>query len=251
MGIQINHLHFSYGRKAVLNDFTFHADYGDLVYILGPNGVGKSTLFRCILGLLKPASGDVMIDNKSVSDYPLQELSKVIAYIPQSCKPTFDYTVLQTITMGRTAHLSLFSSPSQKDYEICRDVMKKLGIFKLADRGITQISGGERQLALIARALVQNAKILIMDEPTSNLDYGNQLRIQTQMRDLAHEGLLIIQSSHNPQYALQFADHIAALDNGTNVAYGRPNEVITSALLNRLYGIEVTIQNGLLMPTLT
>lgn len=250
MGIVIDKLYFSYGNKEVLNGFSMKANYGEYVYVLGPNGVGKSTLFRCILGHLKASSGNVIINGKSILSYKIPELAKVIAYIPQSYTPTFNYTVMQTIAMGRTAHLSIFSSPSEKDYEKSKEIMDKLGIYNLADRGIAEISGGERQMALIARALVQDAKILVMDEPTSNLDYGNQLRIQTQMRDLAHEGMLVLQSSHNPQYAMQFADHIAAINNGVNVAYGKPSEVITSNLLKQLYGLEVKVQNGFLLPTL-
>jgi iron complex transport system ATP-binding protein len=199
---------------------------------------------------LKASSGDVLINGKSISSYNIPELSKVIAYIPQSYTPAFNYTVMQIITMGRTAHLSIFSSPSESDFEKSRKVMKKLGIYDLADRGITEISGGERQMALIARALVQDAEILIMDEPTSSLDYGNQLRIQVQMRDLAHEGMLVLLSSHNPQYAMQFADHIVAINNGVNVACGKPSEVITSNLLRQLYGLEVKVQNGFLLPIL-
>jgi iron complex transport system ATP-binding protein len=251
MGIVIDKLHFSYGNKEVLKGFSMTANYGEFVYVLGPNGVGKSTLFRCMLGYLKPSSGNVLINGKPISSHNISELSKVIAYIPQSYTPTFNYTVLQTVTMGRTAHLSLFSSPSKSDYEKSKNIMKKLGIYDLTDSGIAEISGGERQMVLIARALVQDAKILIMDEPTSNLDYGNQLRIQAQMRDLAHEGMLVLLSSHNPQYAMQFADRIVAINNGVNVAHGKPNEIITSNLLKQLYGLEVEVQNGFLLPTLT
>jgi iron complex transport system ATP-binding protein len=153
--------------------------------------------------------------------------------------------------MGRTVYMPLFASPSDSDYEKSREVLEKLGISDLAERGVTEISGGERQLVLIARALVQDAKILIMDEPTSNLDYGNQLRIQNKMRHLSEEGMLVIQSSHNPQNALQFADRVIAMYDGMNVASGKPGEVINPNLMEQLYSLKVEVRDGQLIPFLT
>jgi iron complex transport system ATP-binding protein len=251
MSLSIENLYFSYNSAPVLKGVSFSADYGELIYILGPNGVGKSTLFRCILGQLKSSRGNILISGKSISDYSIAELAKEVAYIPQSYKPTFNYSVLQTVTMGRTVYMPLFASPSDSDYEKSREVLEKLGISDLAERGVTEISGGERQLVLIARALVQDAKILIMDEPTSNLDYGNQLRIQNKMRHLSEEGMLVIQSSHNPQNALQFADRVIAMYDGMNVASGKPGEVINPNLMEQLYALKVEVRDGQLIPFLT
>ena len=248
MSVEIEDLHFSYSSHEVLKGFSLSASRGEIMYVLGPNGAGKTTLFRCLMGHIKPSSGKVLINGKPTDNYSSQELAREVAYIPQSCVPSFNYSVRQIAAMGRTSHLSLFASPSEKDYRITDAALEKLGIRQLADCGISEISGGERQLALIARALSQEAKILIMDEPTSNLDYGNQLRVQSLMRTLAHEGMLVLMSSHNPQFALHFADRVAAISGGKSIACGKPEEVINSSLLSELYGGSVKVSNGLLLP---
>ena len=248
MSVEIEDLHFSYSSHEVLKGFSLSASRGEIMYVLGPNGAGKTTLFRCLMGHIKPSSGKVLINGKPTDNYSSQELAREVAYIPQSCVPSFNYSVRQIAAMGRTSHLSLFASPSEKDYRITDAALEKLGIRQLADCGISEISGGERQLALIARALSQEAKILIMDEPTSNLDYGNQLRVQSLMRTLAHEGMLVLMSSHNPQFALHFADRVAAISGGKSIACGKPEEVINSSLLSELYGVSVKVSNGLLLP---
>ena len=248
MSVEIEDLHFSYSSHEVLKGFSLSASRGEIMYVLGPNGAGKTTLFRCLMGHIKPSSGKVLINGKPTDNYSSQELAREVAYIPQSCVPSFNYSVRQIAAMGRTSHLSLFASPSEKDYRITDAALEKLGIRQLADCGISEISGGERQLALIARALSQEAKILLMDEPTSNLDYGNQLRVQSLMRTLAHEGMLVLMSSHNPQFALHFADRVAAISGGKSIACGKPEEVINSSLLSELYGVSVKVSNGLLLP---
>lgn len=249
--LRVEQLCYAYGEKEVLKKVCFSAKAGEYVYILGPNGVGKSTLFRCMMGHLKASSGNVYIDHKEIKEYTPTALAKKVAYIPQSCNPSFNYTVLQLAMMGRTAHLSPFSSPKQEDYEITYEVLKRLGIEDKAECGICEISGGERQLTMIARALVQRAEILFMDEPTSNLDYGNQIRIQLQMKKLAEEGLLVIQSSHNPQHAMLFASQITALYEGGVVASGSVQQTITSKLLYKLYGLKVEVQGNMLIPVIS
>ncbi len=248
MSVEIEDLHFSYGSHEVLKGASLSAESGEIMYVLGPNGVGKTTLFRCLMGHIRPSSGKVLINGRPIFAYSAQELAKEVAYIPQACVPSFNYSVRQIAAMGRTAHLSLFAAPSENDYQITDAALEKLGIRQLADCGISEISGGERQLALIARALAQEANILIMDEPTSNLDYGNQLRVQSLMRTLAHEGMLVLMSSHNPQFALHFADRVAAISDGKSIACGKPAELINSSLLLHLYGVSVEVSNGLLLP---
>ena len=248
--LRVNELCFGYGSQEILKNISFSASSGEYVYILGPNGVGKSTLFRCIMGHLKPRQGEVKIQGKAASGYKPSELAKKIAYIPQSCHPTFNYSVLQLVMMGRTAYLSPFASPKASDYEMTYKVLEKLGLKEKAACGIREISGGERQLAMIARALVQEAQILLMDEPTSSLDYGNQMRIQMQMKALAKEGLLVIQSSHNPEHAMFFADEVIALNEGSILAKGKAKEILTEELLMKLYGLEVEVREQLLIPKL-
>lgn len=249
--LRVDQLSYAYGGNPILKGVSFSADRGQYVYILGPNGVGKSTLFRCIMGHLKAASGSVVIADKKVEDYSVKELAKKVAYIPQSCNPSFNYSVLELVMMGRTAHLSAFSSPREKDYDLAYKVLEHLGLQDKAKCGICEISGGERQLAMIARALVQEADILIMDEPTSNLDYGNQIRIQSQMKKLASEGLLIIQSSHNPQHAMLFADQIVALCDGKVIDSGKADDIVSADLLFKLYGLRVNVKDKILIPIIS
>lgn len=239
----IDQICFEYGAHQVLKDISFSANKGEYVYILGPNGVGKSTLFRVIMGHLKASVGSVWIEEKKISDYKVSELAKKVAYIPQRCHAAFDYSVMQLALMGRSAYLSPFSAPSEKDYIMAYETLEKLGIRDKADCKIRKISGGERQLAMIARALMQQASILIMDEPTASLDYGNQIRIQMQMKQLTKEGYLVLQSCHNPEHTMLFADKVIALYDGKVVAAGTVEETMSEKLLWRLYGLSVVLDH--------
>ncbi len=237
--IMVESLNFSYGKHLVLDDISFAVKGGEMVFVLGKNGAGKSTLFKCILGHIKRAGGAIEIDGAPLDNYNARDLAKRVAYIPQASAPTYNYTVRQMVTMGRTVHLPPFSSPTKEDDSIVSDALQRMSIFDLAEEGFGEISGGERQLALIARALVQQGKILLMDEPTSNLDYGNQLRVLKSIKELAQSGLTVLVTSHNPQQALYFGDRVLALDCGSVKAFGAPKEVLTPALVRDLYGVNV------------
>ena len=176
MSIEVRNLNFSYGNRQVLHDISFTANSGEFLSILGPNGVGKSTLFRCVLGLLSGYTGTVSVDGTDVRSFSVREMAKHIAYIPQSSHPIFNYSVSDIVLMGRTSGLSTFRSPKKQDVELSQWAMEKVGISHLALRCFHRLSGGEQQLVLIARALVQKAPVLMLDEPTANLDFGNQLR---------------------------------------------------------------------------
>lgn len=240
--LSVESLCFAYGTHEVLKGVTFETHQGELIFILGQNGAGKSTLFRCILGNLKPSSGSVKVDDLEVRNYKLKELAKKVAYIPQATAPTFNYSVRQMVTLGRTAHISPFASPGEKDNIIVSEVMDKLGILEIADSGFSEISGGQMQLALIARALAQQSNLLLMDEPTSSLDYGNQLRVLSQVKQLCGQGHSVIVTSHNPQHALLFADKVLALVSGTVRALGAPAEVLSEELIKELYKVDVTLE---------
>ena len=179
MAIDVRTLSFSYGGAPVLQNVSFSARGGEVIALLGPNGVGKSTLFRCLLGFLKPQRGEVRIDGKALSDFSRRALAREIAYIPQSYSPTFNYTVRESVLMGVTAKLGALEGPTAAQQALVMRTLSQLGIAHLAERGSRKISGGERQLMLIARALVQNARVLIMDEPTANLDYGNSYALHS------------------------------------------------------------------------
>ena len=239
MSIEVKNLRFRYGARPVIGDVSFTAEKGELLAVLGPNGVGKSTLFRCLLGFLKPVSGEILVDGKELGAYSRRELAKKIAYIPQSHSPAFDHTVLDSVLMGMTAQLGVFEQPGQAQREKAVQMLRALGIKKLSSRGCMKISGGERQLMLLARALVQDASMLIMDEPTANLDYGNSCRVMERVKKLGQTGYTIIFSTHDPNQAFSYATKVLALKDGGVMAVGAPEAVLTEDVLSRLYGIPV------------
>lgn len=242
MQIELENVSFSYGVVPTLHDVSCSVRQGALVAVLGPNGAGKSTLFRCILRLLKPSAGTIRLCGEDTAAIDRRRLAKLAAYIPQSSTPVFNYTVEDAVLMGTTGALSALQAPSRTERERCARALEQLGISDLAQRGIAQLSGGERQLALIARALVQDARVLIMDEPTANLDYGNQRRVMQQVRALADSGYTILLSTHNPEHALHYATQVLALQNGRVIADGVTADALTPELLARLYGIRAEVR---------
>lgn len=241
MTVEVKNLSFSYGREPVLRDISFSAKEGEFLSVLGPNGVGKSTLFRCMLGLLKPDSGKVFANGLDVSQLTAPQLARQMAYIPQSHSPVFNFTVLDMVLMGTTPRLGRFSTPGEKETALARQLLRRLGIEHLTDRGYRNISGGERQLVLIARAMAQQAKILIMDEPSASLDFGNRVLVMNALRELAKEGYCVIQSTHDPDQAYRYCDKILALQNGKVLSWGTPDEILRSDLISQLYGTKIKV----------
>ena len=241
MRMRIENLHFSYGNHEVLKGVSFGVEDRGFVSLLGPNGAGKSTLFRCMLGLLEPASGSVHICGRDIRNMPPAELSHRVAYIPQSHTPVFNFSVFDMVLMGTTAQLPRFSSPGKKQRELAEAAMERMGISHLRNRGCGNISGGERQLALIARAIAQQAKILVMDEPSASLDYGNKLRVMETVKSLTADDYTIIQSTHDPDQAYLYSDQILALYDGKILACGTPRDTISSELISQLYRVDVQV----------
>ena len=237
--ISVKDLSFSYGPNEVLKGITFDALPGELLCILGHNGAGKSTLFKCMLGILKGYKGSVTIDGSDVLMMKASEKASKVAYIPQAANPSFTYSVLDMVLMGTTPQMKGRFMPGREERDIAMQAIKKLGIEDLASRSYTKISGGEQQLVLIARALAQGAKILIMDEPTSSLDYGNQMRVQKQLAGLRNDRYTIIQSSHNPEQTYAFADRVICIKDGRIHKCGQPEEVLDDKLIRELYDIDV------------
>lgn len=242
MAIEVRNLSFSYGGQPVLRDVSFAAGPGELVAVLGPNGAGKSTLFRCMLGFLRPQAGGTYVNEKDVFSYGRRALAAELAYIPQSGSPAFNYTVLDAVLMGSTGRLGSFSSPGRAETEKAMRVLESLGIEKLAHRGCRKCSGGERQLMLLARALVQDARILLMDEPTASLDYGNAFRVMERIEALGRAGYTVFFSTHEPNQAFRYASRVLALQNGGVAAEGAPGEVLTPEVLSGLYGVRVAVR---------
>lgn len=243
MSFKVENLHFAYGEQEVLRDVSFCAAPGEIVSVLGPNGVGKSTMFRCILGFHRNYGGKIYIGERDARELSAAELAKEIAYIPQSHYPAFNYSVFNMVLMGTCSHFSILTSPGKKQRNAAMQALERVGIAHLSEKSYLRISGGERQLVLIARALVQEAKILILDEPTANLDYGNQLRVMEQLRRLTEEGYTVLQSTHNPEQAFLFSDQVVALKDGCVLAAGTPREVLTGQLIGELYSADVEIHS--------
>ena len=241
--LDIQNVSFAYSKKGpqVLKDVSFSTDEGDLIAILGPNGVGKSTLFKCMLGFMKKYEGRILLNGDDISGMSHKQIAKRIAYIPQSTHPVFNFEVLDVVMMGLTSQLSVMSSPKQEHIDEAREALASLGIAHLEHAGYEEISGGERQLVLIARALVQKSKILIMDEPTANLDYGNQLLVLNQARSLARDGYTVIQTTHHPEQSYLFSDRILAIQNGQVLAEGTPSQVLTEERMKKLYNVDVDV----------
>ena len=236
MTLSVRNLTFAYRKTPVLTDVSFNAAPGELLAILGPNGVGKTTLFRCILGEQKRYLGTIAVDGENMRGFSARETAHRIAYIPQTHAMTFRFSVRDTVLMGTTHMLSTTASPGRTQERIAEEALEKLGILHLKDRSFDTLSGGEQQLTYVARALAQQAKILLMDEPTSSLDYGNQLKVLSVVKGLAAEGYTVLLSTHHPQHALRDADRVLALLDGRVSAFGPAKEVLTPALLESLYG---------------
>jgi len=210
---------------------------GEVLCLLGPNGSGKTTLFRTLLGILPPRSGTVRVRGRDLADWSRRELARTLAYVPQAHAGLFAFTVEEVVLMGRTARLSRFSVPTGEDRRVARVCLDGLGVGHLADRVFLEMSGGERQLVLIARALAQEAGILVLDEPTASLDFGNQLRVLREIAALRARGLSVLMSTHQPEHALRVADRIVLLQAGRVVASGG-TAVATAESLAALYGAD-------------
>ncbi|WP_282208875.1 ABC transporter ATP-binding protein [Parvibacter caecicola] len=243
MSIEVTNLSFAYGNREVLRDLNFSIPDGYLVNVLGPNGVGKSTLFRCILGLNPHYSGSILVNGKDLRALSVRQRAREISYIPQSHASVYDYEVIDVVLMATGSELKLLGTPGPEQLQRAHAALERIGIGHLAHRTYTQISGGEQQLVLIARALAQNARTIIMDEPTSALDYGNTVRVLSCVRQLAREGLSIVQSTHNPDHAFLYSDQTMVLSEGRLRAFGDPKDVITSELISELYHVEVEVNS--------
>jgi len=242
MLIEANHVSFAFPGHPVLHDVSLSIRKGEIVSLLGPNGCGKTTLLKLLLGLYRPQKGgEVRIEGREISTIAPKQLARSIAYVPQSHRASFGYRVLDVVLMGRVGQQSLFARSSHRDQDAARAALERLSILHLEQRPYTEISGGERQLTLIARALAQGAHSFIFDEPANGLDYGNQIRLLEELSNLSRAGYTFVKSTHFPDHALWVADRVIMMKQGTIIASGTPAETITSQNLLSLYGREVDV----------
>jgi len=241
MKLSVEHLAFGYRGRLIGQDANFALDAGAVLCLLGPNGSGKTTLFRTLLGLLPAKDGTVRLDGEDIAGWSRAAIARVMGYVPQAHAAYFPFTVIETVLMGRTARMGMFATPSHADVEIAERMLELLRIAHLRDAIYTRISGGERQLTLIARALAQEPRILVMDEPTASLDFGNQMLVLSHIRALSQHGIGVVLSTHDPDHAFFCADRVVLLKDGSLVRVGTPEEVITADSLHELYGVEVEV----------
>jgi iron complex transport system ATP-binding protein len=239
--ISVKNISFGYTNKTILNVISLDIASGEIITLLGPNGCGKSTLIKLMLGLHRPGEGSICLDGVDISRLGSKTIARAIAYVPQIHRSYFPYTVMDIVLMGRIPHKTFFYRYSKEDINIAHDAMERLSISHLAERPYTELSGGERQLAVVARAIAQGAKTLIMDEPATGLDYGNQLRLLEEIIRLSQEGYTFIKSTHSPEHALWVADRAIMIKNGTIMADGKCDQIINSENLFHLYNARVNV----------
>jgi iron complex transport system ATP-binding protein len=235
-------LAFGYRGKAVGRDVDLEVGAGEVVCLLGPNGSGKTTLFKTMLGLLPPQGGEVRLGGRPIAALARAEIARGVAYVPQAQGAHFPFRVTDMVVMGRTAHMGPFAAPSRDDHAKAQAALDALGIGALAEAEYPRISGGQRQLVLVARALAQDAPAIVMDEPTASLDFGNQVVVLSEVRRLAARGLAVLLSTHDPDHAFSIGHRVALLDAGRLVAQGQPEEVLTPERLRAVYGVSVAVE---------
>ncbi len=239
--LRLDSVSCSYGAREVVKGISFTLEAGDVMCLLGANGSGKTTLFRALLRFLPLTQGEVYMDGEAIAHWSRRKLARTIAYVPQAHTPPFAFKVRDVVLMARTAHMNGIGAARRHDYEIVDHALDSLGITGLAEKEYTQLSGGERQMVLVARALAQEAKLLVMDEPASSLDFGNEIRMLTELKRLAGRGVSVLFTTHSPNHAFLCASQVAVMKDGRLLACGEPDLVLTGSCLEEAYGIPLEV----------
>jgi iron complex transport system ATP-binding protein len=246
MKLETHGLAFGYPERPVGRNVTLSVSPGEVLCLLGPNGCGKTTLFKTMLGLLRPQGGHVTVGGENLASLTRPDIARRVAFVPQASMAPFPYTALDLVLMGRVAHRGPFAGPTREDRDVAGQVLSDLGIAGLRDRDVTRLSGGQRQLVMIARALAQAAPLIVMDEPTASLDFGNQVTVLNEVRRIAATnaagGAGVILSTHDPNHAFAVATRVALMRDGLMLALGAPADVLTADRLGDVYGVPVTVE---------
>lgn len=241
--IELRDVDLAYGARKVLDQISFQTGKGEFLGIIGQNGSGKTTLLKAISRIVALSDGAILLDDRALETLSSRELSRCIAVVPQAAESGFDFSVRDVVMMGRYPHIGRFGSEKDKDRDICRNAMETTGITRLADRSVRAISGGELQRVIIARALAQEPRLLLLDEPTAHLDLGQQIGILQTMKDLSRE-IAVIGVFHDLNYAAHFCDRLILLYDHRILAMGEPAGVLTRDTIRTAFGIEVTVRKN-------
>ncbi len=233
--LTVKNLSFSYSDQEILSDISFSVGSGQFLAILGGNGAGKTTLFKCLLGLLSPEHGEIEIQGDPIHELSREQLADRVAYVPQESDLSFNHYIIDIVEMGNQ------NLEGREATHRAYQILEQLGIEELALKGYLQVSGGQRQLVRLAQALMQDTPLILMDEPTNSLDYGNQLRILDQCRTLKEMGHTIIITSHEPQDVLNFCENALLLTEGKILIYDKVEDALTKETIEELYGVEVEL----------
>jgi len=243
MSVEIKNLNFSYGTNQVLRDICLSITRSETLSILGPNGSGKTTLLNIIAGLLKSPDGSVVYDGSMYSQLSPQKMARLVGYVPQFIIPAFDYSVLEYVVTGCAPQIGTFQRPNPTHYAKAMASIREMGIEHLVNKSYKQISGGERQQVSIARVLTQCPAYILMDEPTSHLDYGNQVRVLNTIKRMANDDFGIVFTTHNPDQALLLGGKTAIIDRNGTLVFGGSDELLCETFLSELYGVRLSISS--------
>ncbi len=233
--------HYDPEKTSGFADVSFSVEAGEVMSILGPNGCGKTTLLKCLIRLVDLHRGKVVVNHRDIAGLPRSEIARAIGYVPQMHQPVFPFSVLDVVLVGRAPHLALLASPGVQDIRIAEESLEAIGISHLRDKPYTHISGGERQLVMFARVLAQEPSLLLLDEPTSHLDFGNQFRLLGIVQRLSSTGLPIIMTSHFPDHAFLVSTKVALMRKGEFIDIGTPEKVMTEVNLQKVYNVKVKV----------
>lgn len=239
----VDNVSFAYpGCGNTLDSITLAVDEGEMVVLLGPNGAGKSTLLKCIMNLLAPQSGRVLIDGHDANALSRKDIAQIIAYVPQSSNVSFSYSVRDYVAMGRAPFLKMYAAPNDDDYRKVDAALERLGVAALAHRAYDELSGGQQQLVNVARAIAQDPRLILFDEPTSALDYGNQVKVLEMVKDLSREGYSIVMTTHNPDHPILLDSSVCLIDGEGSLVKGSVDEIMQEEELERVYHAKILIR---------